>query len=176
MINEQLKGKKVTGRCRGTNLERLTEGTQNLRPRSRSPDCTWSWDLPHTKCANNIRKPLFSTLGNSTSYPARPLSETGLFWDTNLIRACVNSGLQNTVDDKINSYLPILKMERAKSSEISVINYQYARHNITQGFNLHHYTLFPKERNWRRTSPRLYHLFLPILSRGDTIPPTIPHQ
>jgi len=62
-------------------------------------------------------------------------------------------------------------METAKSSEISVINYQYARHNITQGFNLHHYTLFPIERNCGKTSLRLYHLFLPILSRGDTIPP-----
>jgi hypothetical protein len=125
---------------------------------------TWSWDLPYTKCANHIRKQLFSTLGNSTSYPARPLSETGLIWDTNLIRACLISGI---VDDKINSYLHILKMETAKFSEISATNYQYARHNIKQGFNLSHSTLFPTERNWGRTSLRLYHLFLPILSRGD---------
>jgi len=28
---------------------------------------TWKWDLPYTKRANHIRKPLFRSLGNSTS-------------------------------------------------------------------------------------------------------------
>jgi hypothetical protein len=136
---------------------------------------TWSWNLPYTNCANNIRKSLFNTLGNSTSYPARTLSETGLIWDTKLIQACVISGLQNIVDDKIYSYLHILKMETTKSSEISVINYQYARHNITQDFNLHYSMLFPTERNWGRTSLRLYHLFLPIFFREVTLflPPSL---
>ena len=42
--------------------------------------------------------------------------------------------------------------------------------------NLHHSTPFPTERNLGKTSLRLYHLFLPILSRGDTTPPNIPQS